>query len=444
MNKTLKLILIIVGAVILLFVVLKMTIGREKTEKVKIEVAELRNISETVSANGRIQPEVDVRISSQVSGQIVELPVKEGDIVQEGDLLLRINPDIYEAAFNRASAALNNARSNLATAKAQKAQIDARFRAAELSYERSQNLFNQGAISQAEWDNAVANYEVAQSDVTTGSENIKAAEFSISSATASVKEARDNLSRTTILAPKAGTITALTKELGESVLGNNMMAGEVIMSVSDLQTMEVDVEVNESDIVRVNLMDSVDIEVDAFLDRTFKGVVTEIGNTALNAMASSSLDAVTNFSVKVRILESSYEDLKNDGSSPFRPGMSANVEIQTAFLEDVVCVPIKAVSLRSDTSSVSTSKRRFGPPQVSAEKNDEDQNFECVLVVSEENSQADLRVVKTGIQDIDYIQIIEGVEEGEWVIVSPFSAVKKLKDKEDVEFSEPKSKDEDE
>jgi HlyD family secretion protein len=304
-------------------------------------------------------------------------------------------------------------------------------------------LHEQGAISNADWDNAVASFEVAKAEVTSGKESIKAAEFAIVSANASLSEARDNLSRTTILAPKSGTITALTKELGESVLGNNMMAGEVIMSVSDLKTMEVDVEVNESDIVRVNLGDSVDIEVDAFNEKIFKGLVTEIGNTAMNANALSSMDAVTNFSVKVRILEESYSDLmdgEDDESSPFRPGMSANVEIQTESFKNVITVPIKAVSLRSDTSSTKvTSKRKFGPPTVSSDTKSDEQ-FECVLLVDESGEKSKLKIVKTGIQNIDYIQILDGVEEGETIIVGPYKQIKSLKTGDEISFTKKKEK----
>ena len=445
MNKTLKIILIILGSILVLAILLKVIFRGEDTTKVKVALVETRDISETVSANGKIQPEVDVKISSQVSGQIIELPVKEGDVVKEGDLLLKIQPDIYEAAYNRAVAAVNNSKSNLANAKAMLSQIEARFVASELTYNRSKELFNQGAISQAEWDTAKANYEVAQSEVDAGKESVRAAEFSIMSANASLKEASDNLSRTTILAPKSGTITALVKEVGESVLGNSMMAGEIIMSVSDLQTMEVDVEVNESDIVRVQLGDSVDIEVDAFNERIFTGLVTEIGNTAINASGASSLDAVTNFSVKVRILEESYTDLIKEESttSPFRPGMSANVEIKTESLLDVTCVPIKAISVRTDTSKTeSSNKRSFGPPQVSSGSKDEEEKFECVLVVNENNNTVELRVVSTGIQDIDYIQITEGLKEDELIVISPYRAVKSLTSGENIEYTKPKEEEE--
>ena len=326
--------IIVALVIVALIVAAKWFGGGAEATSVQTEQAKIRTIVERISASGKIQPEVEVNITAEVSGQIIALPVKEGDQVTEGDLLVQINPDLYNAALNRAEAAANSARSNLASARAQHAQADAQFFAAKKSWGRSQTLFGQGVVSQADFDNAQANFRSSEATLTSASESIRSAQFAISSAEASVQEARDNLSRTTLLAPQSGTVTALVKEIGESVQGNGFTAGEVVMKVSDLSVMEVDVEVNESDIVRVSMQDAAEIEVDAYLDETFSGEVTEIGNTALNAgLNGFAMDQVTNFSVKVRLQSESYSSIidatAESNLSPFRPGMSAKVDILT-------------------------------------------------------------------------------------------------------------------
>jgi HlyD family secretion protein len=330
--------------------------------------------------------------------------------------------------LNRADAALNSARSSLASAKARLAQSEAQFKVQDLTMNRQKNLFEQKAISQAEYDNAVSQYETSKAEVVAAKESIHAAEFSIASAQASQNEAADNLKRTTILAPMTGTVTALTKEIGETVLGNNMMSGDVIMRISALNSMEVNVEVNESDIVRVGLGDTALVEVDAYKDKKFKGIVTEIGNTALNALnnAALSMDQVTNFSVKVRILHASYADLaegKPESFSPFRPGMSADVEIQTAHADNVLTIPIKAVTSREDTTSKSLVERLASKAEEEGQPEVKRKPFTCVFVYNESAGTADLRVVKTGIQDDQHIHIVEGLSAGEQVITGPYEEV---------------------
>lgn len=432
MSKTTKIILLIVALLAVVIVIGVVSGGPAKSTEVQSEAVARRTIIEMVSASGKIQPETEVKITSEVSGQIIALPVKEGDIVEKGALLLQINPDLYESQRNRSVAALNSAKSNLANAKARLAQVNAQFTASKLSYERSEKLFAQGAISQADWDNAQSTFQTAEAEVIAGNESVRSAEFAIKSSEATMVEASDNLKRTTILAPQAGTVTALTKEIGESVLGNQMMAGEVIMKISDLNIMEVDVEVNESDIVRVSLGDTVEVEVDAYRDDIFKGVVTEIGNTALNSMGSvgMSMDQVTNFSVKIRILESSYEMLTQvSAQSPFRPGMSATVEIATETVRNVLSIPIKAVTTRQDTSA---SARRFGKKK---DIDEEAEPFQVVFVQS--GGKAYARVVETGIQDTKYKQVILGLEEDDIVITGPYDQISKtLKTGQMVEVKE--------
>lgn len=412
--------------------------GQKKTS-LTTEKVERRTLVETVSASGKIQPETEVKITSEVSGQIIALPVKEGDRVNQGDLLLQINPDLYEAAVNRGMAALNTSRSNLANAKARGAQARAQFQVQELNYERSQKLFNQGAISQSEWDNAQSSYQVAQAEVEAADQSVKSAEFAIQSSQATLKEAQDNLRRTTIVAPQDGTVTALTKEVGETVLGNQMMAGETIMKISQLGLMEVNVEVNESDIVRVALGDTATVEVDAYQDEVFKGVVTEIGNTALNSLngMALSMDQVTNFSVKIRILASSYGHLCGSDSTcvPFRPGISATVEVETERAEDVITVPIRAISTRQDTLG-SDALARFKARREADEAGEELEPFVVAFVAERGVGKVDLRILETGVQDSRHIQVLSGLEEGEEVVTGPYVEVSKnLADGADVQFS---------
>lgn len=405
LNKTFWIIVSVL--IVVLLVAAKWFGGRTEATTVQIEQASVRTIVERVSASGKIQPEVEVNITAEVSGQIIALPVKEGDQVAQGDLLVQINPDLYEAALNRAKAAANSARSNLASARAQRAQADAQFFASEKSWERTQKLFSENVLSQADFDAAQANFRTAEATLTSATETIRSAEFAISSAEASVQEAQDNLSRTTLVAPQSGTVTALVKEIGESVQGNGFTAGEVVMKVSDLSVMEVDVEVNESDIVRVSMQDAAEIEVDAYLEETFSGAVTEIGNTALNAGINGfAMDQVTNFSVKVRLQPESYSAmLENEASvniSPFRPGMSAKVDILTRRAEDVISIPIQSVSTRE-------------------KENDEEESELGVFILVD--GIAEWKVVETGIQDNRYIEIKSGLNESDEVVIGPYQAV---------------------
>ena len=367
MNK--NAILILGGVILALVVVAVVRGGNRELPVVSTDTVQARDIVERVSASGKIQPEIEVKITAEVNGQIIDLPVKEGDVVEKGDLLVQLNPDIYEAALLRAEASLNSARSNLASARAQVAQGEANQFAAAKAFERAQALLASKVISQAEFDQNEASFLTANANLTSAKESVRSAEFAIRSGEASLQEARDNLSRTTLVAPQAGVVTALSKEVGESVQGNGFTAGEVIMNVSDLSTMEVNVEVNESDIVRIHMDDEAEIEVDAYLGETFSGRVTEIGNTALNAgMNGFSMDQVTNFSVKIRLDRASYMHLvegDHDHETPFRPGMSATVDVLTAKADRVLSAPIQAVASRaSDTKS--GRGHRHGTRRVSA------------------------------------------------------------------------------
>ena len=376
--------LILAGATFLIAVVLLKNCSGNKAIKVATEKAVKRTIIETVSANGKIQPEVEVKISSDVSGEIVELLVKEGDQVKKGDLLCKINPLIYESNFSRMVATLNGAKANLFNAKARLEQVKASYANLEASFQRNKKLIAQGAISPSEFDAVTATYEGAKADVKGAEENVNASEYNVKSAEASLKEASDNLAKTTIYAPVNGTVSKLNKEKGERVVGTAQMEGTEIMRLANLNEMEVSVDVNEIDIVRVHNGDTALVEVDAYLDRKFKGVVTEIANSANTTGVTA--EQVTNFTVKIRILQESYQDLltNNKHSVPFRPGMTATVDVQTKKADNVISVPIQSVTTRSDSAAFKTQGAEI--------KNENDEDI--VVKNANENPKKNTELIK--------------------------------------------------
>ena len=399
---------LVVVAVLLIVLKSKGVIGNNDDSK-EVEVAKANEITivETVSATGKIQPEIEVKISSQVSGEIIDLPVKEGQVVKKGDLLVRINPDLYTSGLNRSVSNYSGTKSGLS-------QADASFKEAQASYERNKTLYDKGIISKADWDKAIASFEVAKA-------NKQTAYYNVQSASASVKEAKDNLGRTTIYSPNDGTISKLSVELGERILGTQQMAGTELLRVANLNNMEVEVDVNENDIVKINIGDETKIQVDAYLKKEFKGIVTSISNSA---STTTTADQVTNFKVKVRILKESYMDLiegKPATYSPFRPGMTATVDIITTRKENVIGIPISSVVVKSDTTATK-------PMALETENNDEiktktDKKFECVFV--KVGDKAKIRIVKTGIQDDTNIEILSGLKKGDEVITGPYVTVSK-------------------
>ncbi|NRR90882.1 efflux RND transporter periplasmic adaptor subunit [Winogradskyella undariae] len=411
MSKTVK---IIIGIVIIALFVLvagsKMGWFGEKSDfkEVVLQDVTLKDIVQTVSATGKIQPEVEVKISSEVSGEILELPFKEGQEVKKGDLLVKVNPDLSQSAYSRSQASYQNVRAGMA-------QAEANLKQAKADYERNKTLFDRGVISKSDWDSSIAAYETA-----TAGKN--SAYYNVQSAAATVNEAKDNLNRTAIYAPMTGTISLLSVELGERVVGTQQMAGTEILRVANLKNMEVEVDVNENDIVKVSIGDSAIVEVDAYLKKQFKGIVTAIANSAEGTLTA---DQVTNFKVKVRIIEESYKDLtegKPETYSPFRPGMTATVDIITKTRKDAISVPISAIVIKTDTSST---KKTYVKSTEMTERNlgQEEQKFECVFV--NDNGKAKLRVVTTGIQDDTNIEIISGLAEDDEIITGPYSMVSK-------------------
>ncbi|MEA1897444.1 MAG: efflux RND transporter periplasmic adaptor subunit [Bacteroidota bacterium] len=415
--KTNKLLKIIAGVTVILLILAFAGkrlgwFGKAETVKVAVEKGELRTIVETINANGRISPETEIRITPDVSGEIIALYIKEGENVKAGKLLAKIKPDIYVSAKDRAEASLSSARARVA-------QVEANFVQAKLAYERSEQLWEQKTISKSEIEQAEASYKMAQADV-------ESAKASVRSAKASLNEASENLVKTTLYAPVDGTIYGLQVEMGERVVGTAMMSGTEMMRIANLSRMEVVVEVNENDIVRVNYMDTAIVEVDAYMDHEFKGVVTEIANSATSTGVA--VDQVTSFNVKILLLSSSYDDLiTSTNKIPFRPGMSATVDIQTETRINTLCIPIQAVTTRADTVGLEEEEEEI------ISYSDKDIK-EVVFVVSEDETMVLKKEVETGIQDKNYIEVLSGIDEKNKVVISPYSAIsKKLNDSSLVE-----------
>ncbi|HLG33370.1 MAG TPA: efflux RND transporter periplasmic adaptor subunit [Bacteroidia bacterium] len=437
-NKLLRWLLIITVALIVFVVIGKAAgwFGKGDAIKVAVEKVKKRNIIETVTASGKIEPETEVKISPDVSGEIVELPVKVGDRVTKGQLLAKIKPEIYESLLERANAAVNTARSQLLSAKARLNQAKSQLEKAEINYNRNKKLFEKKLISNAEFENIESGYEVAKGENEAAVQNVKSAEYNVTSSEAALKESRDQLLKTTILAPADAIISKLNSRKGERVVGTSQFAGTEIMSLSNLNEMQVNVNVNENDIVRVNMNDTAIIDVDAYPDRKFKGLVTEVANTANTIGASA--DQVTNFTVRMRILKESYSDLigKDNSTKPvFFPGMSATVEIQTKRVTKVLSVPIQTVTTRDTTENKSFDKKKDKKKEKEVDKDDNGEvaqetktdttknknKTECVFVI--ENGKAKLKTVKIGIQDLNYMEIISGVSDSDKVVVAPYNAL---------------------
>jgi len=416
--------------VIILLIVMSKNNGSESI-KVTTEFAKKRTIIETVSANGKIQPETDIKISPYISGEVIQLNVKEGDKVAKGQLLAKIDPEIYKTTYERMNAQFNSQKANLANSRARQAQVEAQFKKSQLDFKRNKKLWNEKVISDSEFEAVTSSFEVAEAEVKAAKQSVIAAEYQVSSSEASLNEAYENLTKTSVLAPNDGTVSKLNIEEGERVTGaSQFSSGTEIMRVADLSKMEVNVEVNENDIVRVNLGDTSIIEVDAYLNRDFTGVVTEIATSA--DIIGTSVDQVTNFNVKIRILSDSYKDMIPDDNhdySPFRPGMSATVEIQTETAHNILTIPIQAVTTRSDTSSNNKSKDSNADEDIDNidSENEVEQKDEEIIeyVFIYDDGKAKIKKVEIGIQNSTYIEITEGLSEDEEVITGPYRAVSK-------------------
>jgi HlyD family secretion protein len=447
-NKLLY-ILISVAVLLVIFAVVGKKagwIGKQKEIEVDLGKVEKKTIVEKVSASGMVQPVTEVRLSPDVSGEIIELWIEEGDSVYMGQPLVKLRPDNYLSIVESAEANLNQQKANLADAKARLARARATFERSRYDFDRSKQLIDEKVISEADYQLAEANFKVAKNDLVSAEQNVVAAGFIVKSSQAALKDTQENLRKTSIEAPMNGIVSKLDVELGERVVGSTMMTGTEMMRIADLNIMEVRVDVNENDIIRVSDGDTAIIDVDsyAYMDKKFEGVVTSIANTANDKPTP---DAVTEFEVKIRILAESYTDLQEEGKKyPFRPGMTASVDIITEIKNDVIAVPLSAVTTRSPVKEENGSnKEGSGNDENSGESsnsNSESENSQSdnrnsnnkggldieedvEVVFINENGTAKKVEVKTGISDYDNIEILEGVEEGQEVVTGPFVVVSK-------------------
>jgi HlyD family secretion protein len=445
--------MIIGGAVVLifggLFLAKKMEwIGKVEPTEVEFAKVSRSTIIEKVSASGKIQPEVEVKLSPDVSGEIVSLNVAEGDSVVAGQELLKIRPDNYVSLLARAEAQMNATKANMEQSKAVLAQSEARLSKAKIDYDRNSKLHNDKVISDSDFDQFVSAYTVAKQDLEAAKANVNAANYNVKSSEATLKEAKTNLTKTTIYAPQSGIISKLNVELGERVVGTSQMAGTEMLRIANLNKMEVRVNVNENDITRVSIGDTVLIDVDAFSssERKFKGVVYEIASSANSSGTSAvSNDAVTEFEVKIRVLRTSYADLiKGKLSYPLKPGMTASVEILTNRQENTLTVPLSSVTTR-EIGAVAEGEKKEEDGTNSMNSNDaleakkrKENTKEVVFVM--EKGKAKMIQVKTGISDFENIEIVSGLKDGQEIIAGPYATVaKKLKEGDLVKKKDPKA-----
>lgn len=435
MNKKLKWFLIVLGVAGGLFIIAKIAGGKEKTVKIAVEKATKRTIIETVNASGKVYPEVEVKISPDISGEITELNVEEGDSVRKGQVLARIYADIYALQRDEAASRVNQSSASVDNSQAAIEALRANMDMAQQSYNRNKKLFDEKVISRSEFEQFETTLKSAQANYNAAQQNIKSLKASVQGTQVGLSKANKDLSRATLVAPMDGVISSLKIKKGERVAGNSFNIGTEMMTVADMAVLEVRVDVGENDIVKINIGDSADVEVDAYNNRKFKGVVTKIASSTKTSALTSSND-VTNYEVRIRLDKSSYTDLGSQ-RFPFRPGMNASADIKTRRVDNVLAVPIAAVNARvkgSDQSMADKKKEK----EASKDENDK-QNQEGVTVANDELEevafilQADgtvkKMVVKTGVQDINYIEIISGLKEGDKVITAPYAAVsKELKD----------------
>jgi HlyD family secretion protein len=422
------------GGLVLLIVVLAIlsktgVLGKSDVPEIQTEKILKKTIREVISASGKLKPEKEVSISSDVSGEIIELTVKEGDKVFQGQLLLRIKPDEYQSMVEDADAAYNTSVANMKTAKSNMDQMQAMFNKAKAEYDRYVVLKQKNAVSATDFENVESQYLSAKAQLESARQNAIGSDYAAKSADARKRKAYENLRKTSIYSPIDGIVTKLNSQLGERVVGTAQMMGTVVMKLADLNLMVADIDVNENDIIRIEIGDTADIEVDAFIDKKFQGIVTEIANSSKES-ASGLSDQITTFSVKIRLLESSYKaliDTNQAVATPFRPGMSAMVDINTNTVSDVIAAPILAVTTRDKNKQMKAEKKpgKDGMSENDDELNKNKEKLEQVVFLYD-NGIAKMIKVESGIQDDNYIQIKSGLKEGDEVISGPYSTVSKL------------------
>lgn len=437
MNKKTKWILITsIGVTVLLIVLYKSgVLGEKENIKVTAEKAQMRTIVEVVNASGKVYPEVEVKVSPDISGEITELNVQEGDTVKKGQVLARIYADVYSIQRDQASYGVNQSKAQAANSQAGLDALQAQLDQAQKNFDMQKKLFEDKVISKSEYNLAEANLKTAKANLNAASQSIKGASASVQSAVANLNKANKDLGRTTILAPMDGVVSLLNVKKGEKVAGNSFNVGTEILRIANMDKIEVRVDVGENDIPKVKLGDSASITIDAYSDRKFKGIVTQIassnnGASSQSGLASASND-VTQYKVYIRLLTESYRDLLGKGIFPFRPGMSASADIETQTHTNVLSVPINAV----------TTREKEGLKNIEVKKDDEGNattttsvdDLDVVVFTLDENKKVKKVKVKTGIQDINYIEITDGLKEGQEVVTGPYDIVSKtLKDSTEV------------
>lgn len=436
MSKKLLWILIGVVALIVLMVVLQKsgTFGKDEGTKVTAEKVTKKTIIETVSASGKVYPEIEVKVSPDISGEITDLMVMEGDSVRKGQVLARIYADIYATQRDQAAAGVSQQQAVVSNSTAQLDALKASMELAEKTYKRQKQLADEKVISRAEFEQAESAYLSAKANFNAAEQSIKGGQAGVQNAQASLTRANKDMSRTIITAPMDGVISLLSVKKGERVAGNSFNVGTEMMRVADMSKIEVRVDVGENDIPKVHLGDSALIEVDAYNKRKFKGIVTQIASSNKGAATQvSTTTDVTNYEVRIRILPESYTDLldpKKPKSFPFRPGMSANADIQTKRHENVISVPINAVTTREKgTDKVKEEKKDASQDPNNQENKDEKSSggdLDEVVFILQADKKVKKVVVKTDIQDINNIEIISGIKEGETVITGPYGIVSKI------------------
>ena len=430
MNKTVKWILIGLGIVIVLLVGGKILAGSsDKDVKVTVEKVAKKTIIETVNASGKIYPEIEVKISSDVSGEITELNVLEGDSVIKGQLLARIYADIYASQRDEASSRVVQSQATVANSQAALDAIQAQLEQDRATYNRNKDLYDQKVISKAEFEQFDTKLKASQAQYNAAVQNIRSLSAGVASAQTQLGAAYKNLGRTTILAPMDGVISMLSVKKGERVVGTAQMAGTEMMRVANMNSLEVRVDVGENDIVKVSIGDSADVEVDAYNNRKFKGIVTQIASSTIKSGGNTSTvsNDVTNYEVHIRLAPSSYQDLLDPlqpKKFPFRPGMNASADIKTNIKNGVIVIPITAVAARDVNDENGDKKKANTNPENENEGVVADELKEVVFVLNKEG-KVDMRTVTTGIQDINNIEVLSGLKDGEEVVTAPYNAVTK-------------------
>lgn len=402
--------------------------------KVAVEKTAKHTITETVTASGKIYPETEVKISPEVSGEITELNVEEGDSVRKGQLLVKINPAVYNSIVNQASASVQQSQASASNSREMMGQARSQFDLAQATYNRNKKLYDEKVISALEFEQAEAQFKSAKATYEAARASTAGGGFGVQAAQANLSQARENLMKTTILAPTSGIISQLNVKKGERVLGTAQMQGTNLLNIADMSRIEVRVDVSETDIAKVKTGDTCIIEADAYRDRKFTGLVSKVGVSSTSSAASTiSTDQVTNYTVHILILPSSYADIAATlpkGKFVFKPGMSASVEIQTRREKDALSVPVNAVTTRDWPDSIKNKHNNA----ITTENNDIRQ---VVFVYDVKTNTVSLRDVKTGIQDNQYIQITGGLKDGEYVVTAPYGAIARtLRDNTKVKVTE--------